>query len=42
VEINWTDLVRNEEVLHGVREETNVLPAIQRGKVNTLRTGGVI
>jgi len=30
VEINWTDLVRNEKVLHGVKEERNILPAIQR------------
>jgi len=34
VEINWTDLVRNGEVLLGVKGERNVLPAIQRRKVN--------
>jgi len=28
--MNWTDLVRNEKVLHGVKEERNCLPAIQR------------
>jgi hypothetical protein len=26
--------VRNEEILHGVKEERNVLPAIHRRKVN--------
>ena len=34
MEINWTDLVRNGEVVLGVKEERNVLPAIQRRKVN--------
>jgi hypothetical protein len=30
VEVNCTYLVRNEEVFHGVKEERNILPAIQR------------
>jgi hypothetical protein len=32
VEISWTDLVINEKVLHGVNEERNCLPAVQRRK----------
>jgi hypothetical protein len=36
VGINWTDIVRNEEVLLGVKEERNVLPALQRRKVNLI------
>ena len=33
MEINWADLVRNEEVLHGMKEERNILPTIQRRKI---------
>ena len=32
--IIWTDLVRNEEVLHGVKEERNMVRTIERGKAN--------
>jgi hypothetical protein len=32
--ISWTDRVRNEEVLHRVKEETNILHTIKRGKAN--------
>jgi hypothetical protein len=30
LEINWTDHVRNEEVLHTVKEERNVLHTIKK------------
>jgi hypothetical protein len=32
--ISWTDRVRNEEVLHRVKEERNILRTIQRRKAN--------
>jgi hypothetical protein len=32
--IGWTDRVRNEEVLHRVKEERNIIPTIKRRKVN--------
>jgi hypothetical protein len=32
--ISWTDRVRNEEVLHTVKEERNILPEIKRRKAN--------
>jgi hypothetical protein len=32
--ISWTDRVRNEEVLHRVKEERNILHTIKRIKVN--------
>jgi hypothetical protein len=32
--ISWTDRVRNEEVLHRVKEERNILPTIKRRKAN--------
>jgi hypothetical protein len=32
--IVWTDRVRNEEVLHGVKEERNILHTIKRRKAN--------
>jgi hypothetical protein len=32
--ISWTTRVRNEEVLHGVKEERNILDTIKRRKVN--------
>jgi hypothetical protein len=32
--IIWTDRVRNEEVLHRVKEERNILQTIKRRKVN--------
>ena len=33
-ETGWTDRVRNEEVLHRVKEDRNMLPAIYRRKAN--------
>ena len=27
--MSWTDRVRNEEVLHGVKEETNIIHAVK-------------
>jgi hypothetical protein len=32
--ISWTDRVRNEEILHGVKEERNMLDTIKRRKAN--------
>ena len=32
MEINWPDRVRNEEVLHGVKEERNILHTLNRRK----------
>jgi hypothetical protein len=32
--ISWTDHVRNEEVLHRVKEERKILHAIKRRKAN--------
>jgi ribosomal 50S subunit-associated protein YjgA (DUF615 family) len=32
--ISWTDHVRNEEVLHGVREERNIIHTVRRRKGN--------
>jgi hypothetical protein len=32
--ISWADRVRNEEVLHRVKEERNILPTIKRRKAN--------
>jgi hypothetical protein len=32
--ISWTDRVRNEEVLHGVKEERNILRTLQIRKAN--------
>ena len=34
MEIRWTDRVRNEEVLHRVKEERNILHTIERRKCN--------
>jgi hypothetical protein len=34
--ISWTDRVRNEEVLHRVKEERNILHKIQRRKANCI------
>jgi hypothetical protein len=34
MEISWTDRVRNEEVLHRVKEERNTLHTIKRRKAN--------
>jgi hypothetical protein len=31
---SWTDRVRNEEVLHGVKEERNILHTVKRRKAN--------
>ena len=33
-EISWTDRVRNEVALHGVREERNILHRVERRKAN--------
>jgi hypothetical protein len=32
--IGWTDRVRNEEVLHRVKEERNIVHTIKRRKAN--------
>jgi hypothetical protein len=32
--ISWTDRVRNEEVLHRVKEERNILHTVKRRKAN--------
>jgi hypothetical protein len=32
--ISWADRVRNEEVLHRVKEERNIVPTIKRRKAN--------
>jgi hypothetical protein len=34
MEISWTDRVRNEEVLHRVNEERNIVHTIKRRKAN--------
>jgi hypothetical protein len=34
MEIVWTDHVRSEEVLHGIKEERNILQKIKRRKLN--------
>jgi hypothetical protein len=34
--IRWTDRVRNEEVLHRVKEECNILHTIKRRKANCI------
>jgi hypothetical protein len=34
IEISWTDHVRNEEVLHRVKEERNILHTIKRRKAS--------
>ena len=34
MEISWTDRVRNEEVLHGVKEENNTQQTVIRRKAN--------
>jgi hypothetical protein len=33
-EISWTDRVRNEAVLHRVKEERNIVHTIKRRKAN--------
>jgi hypothetical protein len=37
VMISWTERVRNEEVLHRVKEERNILHTIKRRKANRIR-----
>jgi hypothetical protein len=32
--ISWTDRVRNEEVLHRVKEERNIIHTVDRRKAN--------
>jgi hypothetical protein len=39
--ISWTDRVKNEEVLHRVKEETNILHEIKEGRLTGLVTSGV-
>jgi hypothetical protein len=34
--VNWTDRVRKEEVLHRVREERNILHRVKRKKANRI------
>jgi hypothetical protein len=34
--ISWTDRVRNEEVLHRVKEEKNIVHTINRRKANLI------
>jgi hypothetical protein len=34
MEISWTNRVRNEEVLHRVKEERNIIHTIERRKAN--------
>jgi hypothetical protein len=34
MEISWTDRVRNEEVLHRVKDERNIVHTIKRRKAN--------
>jgi hypothetical protein len=34
--ISWTDRARNEEVLHEVKEEMNILHTTKRGKDNRI------
>ena len=36
MEISWTDRTRNEEVLHRVKEERNILCTINRIKANLI------
>jgi hypothetical protein len=38
MEISWTDRVRNEEVLHNVKEERNILHTIKDGRLTGLVT----
>ena len=32
--ISWTDRLRNEEVLHRVKEERNIIHTVKRREVN--------
>jgi hypothetical protein len=34
--ISWTDCVRNEEVLHRVKEERNIIHTMKRRKANCI------
>jgi hypothetical protein len=34
--ISWTDCVRNEEVLHRVKQERNILYTVKRGKADCI------
>jgi len=34
--ISWMDRVRNEEVLHRVKQERNILPTVKRRQINWL------
>jgi hypothetical protein len=38
MEISWTDHVRNEEVLHRVKEERNIVHTIKRRNANWIGT----
>jgi len=33
---SWTDLVKNEEVLHRIKEEGDIMHTIERGKANLI------
>jgi hypothetical protein len=39
--IGWTDRVKNEEILHRVKEERNILHAIEEGRLTGLVTSSV-
>jgi hypothetical protein len=41
MEISWTDRVGNEEVLHRVKEEKNVMHTIKKRKANWIVTSCV-
>jgi hypothetical protein len=36
MEISWTDRVRNEKVLHGVKEEKNIAHTMKRRKASLI------
>jgi hypothetical protein len=40
--ISWTDRVKNEEVLHRVKEERNILHTIKRRRLTGLVTSWVV
>jgi hypothetical protein len=40
--ISWADRVRNEEVLHRVKEERNILHTIKRRKANWIWIGHIL
>jgi heme exporter protein D len=40
--ISWTDRVRNEEVLHKVKEERNILHTVKRRKADWVWIGHIL